>query len=204
MTKKGFLHKLICPVISSLTTMIAILLVFVACILPFITSQALKQSQSVDLITKEVDKIINNCGKDFRVSWIVVDPNKKIYKFHDVRGLNADSSAIVSSKNPQLNPFYSKIHKIDPITFSFLDKFDNGAAGFYPEISFFNDKKSARDMISSSNKIIFKVGISVTKNILDNMVYVFIATITSDSYNVCSKDDIVTHLEDLSIYAKGI
>jgi putative heme iron utilization protein len=36
------------------------------------------------------------------------------------------------------------------------------------------------------------------------MVYVFIATITSDSYNVCSKDDIVTHLEDLSIYAKGI
>lgn len=196
--------KLLCPIVSSVITTLTACLISLLIIYPFFASQKIKETEAVDLITKKVDEKILSCKKDFWMTWIVIDPNKGTYRFQDIKGLNADETEIISPKKLNLNPFYSKTHKIDQTTFNFLDNFKTGAAGFYSDLSFFNDKKSAKDIINATNKTVYKVGISVTKNIFNNMVYVFIASSTKEELGVCNSDKIVRDLEDLSIYAKGL
>lgn len=196
--------KLLCPIVSSMITVLTCILTCLLLIYPFFASQKIKESQAVDLITQKVNEKILYCGNDFWVHWIVIDPNQRTFKFQDVRGLNADSSEIISPKQLELNPYYKGVHKVDNITFKFLDNFKTGAAGFYPDLSFFNGKKTAMEIINSSNKIPYQAGISVTKNIFNNMVYVFIISSTKEDLGSCDSNKIVRDLEELSIYAKGL
>ena len=196
--------KLLCPIVSSAITTLTACLISLLFIYPFFASQKIKETEAVDLITKKVDEKVLPCGKDFWMTWIVIDPNERTYRFQNIKGLNADETEIISPKDLKLNPFYAGTHKIDRATFNFLDGFKTGAAGFYSDLSYFNDKEGAKQIINATNKTVYQIGISVTKNIFNNMVYVFIASSTKEELGVCNSDKIVRDLEDLSIYAKGL
>jgi len=71
-------------------------------------------------------------------------------------------------------------------------------------IAAIDDKETAVEIINASNKKVYQAGISVTKNIFNNMVYVFIVSSTKQELDRCNSDKIVRDLEDLSIYAKGL
>ncbi len=170
-----FKDKLWCPLVSSLIQLAIIGLV----LFPLIAKSKLDTSKGFDNITKKVDEKLRVCGVNYWMSWLVLDANKKEFGFQDVRGFNLGGTKIISPRTLQLNPYYNNIHKIDQKTLKFLSKFETGAAGYYPDLSFFDDKPSAKEIINSANKKVDSVGISVTKDIFRNLVYVFIFSITS-------------------------
>lgn len=196
---KNFKEKLLCPIISSFIIVGIVLLVF----FPLASQTRLNLSEALDNITIKVDQQIRTCGVHYWTTWIIVDASKKQFKFQDVRGFNKEGTAIISPKSLKLNPYYLKKHTVDDKTIDFLSNFENGVAGYYGDISFFDEYPTAKEIIQQSNKKPVTITISVTKNIFSNIVYVFLATVTSSDFRQCDKTQIVNNLEDLSIYAKG-
>ena len=69
-------------------------------------------------------------------------------------------------------------------------------------MSFLKNFHAINEVIKNSNKTIYELGISVTKDLRRNLVYVFAMTNTSKENKKCDKDQMILILEDLSIYAK--
>jgi hypothetical protein len=195
---KFFKEKLLCPIISSIIQLSVILLFF----LPSFSNSKIHNLSNDYYITKVVDQKLQNCGPNYWISWIVIDTNNQQYYFQDVRGIKGDK--IISPKYLQLNPFYNEIHAVDIKTLKFLSNFENGAAGYYSDMLFFDNLSTAKEIINSTNEKVYNVGISVTKNVLHNLVYVFLMTSTGVINNKCSQNEIIESLEDLSNYAKGL
>lgn len=197
---KQFKEKLLCPIVSSFIIVGIVFLIF----MPLFAQSQLNAIKAIDDITNKTDDQIRKCGIGYWISWIVIDQSRKQFYFQDVRGLNKDATAIISPKALKLNPYYLGIHSIDQETIRFLSSFENGVAGYYADLSFFSNLSVVQKVLKVSNKNIKSVGVSVTKNIFTDIVYVFLMTATSDSNSEqCDKTQIVNHLEDLSIYAKG-
>jgi len=159
-------------------------------------------------VKDRIDSFIERCGKNYYISWLVLDANrsKKQYYFSDVVGCNPQStklSCAFSVKDLKLNPFYNQeYHKFDKETFKYLDKMESGVAAYYdqPELAL-SGYPAIKNILDSTNKKINSVGISITKDIFGNPIYVF--TMTNVGYSdKCSKYVIVDILEELSIYAK--
>lgn len=195
-------NKFLCPIISSLITITITFLICFVVVYPLYERNKFDRSIEIDNITNLVDSKLKFCGQDYWITWIVIDSTKKNFRFQDVRGLNAGT--IISPKALQLNAYYlSSEIPIDNVTYKFLDNFRTGAVGYYPDLSFFKDKKTAKEIIDHSNKKIYQVGISVTKSKFNNLVYVFVMSVTKSNLRKCDRNKIVHDLEELSIYAKG-
>ena len=199
-------HKLMCPLISALIQIFVILTIFMQF---FEIKDHYYASISNESIKKKIENKINQCGKDYWISWIVLDGNvsKRKYYFQDVIGCNPGSKikndCSFSVKNSKLNPFYNETyHKLDSGSYKFLMGMDTGLVAYYEDFSKLRVYKSINYALKSSNKGITALGLTITKNIKQNIVYVFAMSKTGDSEMKCNKSDIINILEDLSIYAK--
>lgn len=161
-------------------------------------------------IRKKIESRVNQCGKGYWISWIVLDGNvsKNKYYFRDVIGCNPNRTikgdCSYSVKSSKLNPYYNETyHKLDNTTYELLMGMDTGLVAYYKDFGKLKKYASMNEALSSSNKTIKALGLTITKNIRRNIVYVFTMSRTIDSKETCDKTDIINILEDLSIYAKG-
>jgi hypothetical protein len=199
-------NKLWCPLVSACIQIFVIMTIFMQF---FEIKDHYYASISNAGIKKKIEKRINQCGKDYWLSWIVLDGNvsKRKYYFQDVIGCNPESGikndCSFSVKNSKLNPFYNETyHKLDKNTYKLLMGMDTGLVGYYDNLTKLRTYKAMNEALNSFNKEIKVLGLTVTKNIKQNIVYVFAMTKTGDSKMTCNKSDIINILEDLSIYAK--
>lgn len=158
-----------------------------------------------DLITNKIKEELNQCGYGSWLSWIVVntkDSNKNYY-FEDVLGckkLSDDCS--FSVKNQNLNPYYSKYnHKLDDNSYKILSSMETGSVAYFSNIDSLKNYSSLYEAIINSNLKIKNIGISVTKDIRRNIVYIF--TLTNTHANKCGKYKSIEILEGLSIFSRG-
>ena len=193
-------EKLFCPLVSALIQLILIYILFFQLV---VLGNQYTFAATEDKIEEKLTNKVNYCGKDYWISWIVIDKTiPKKYRFRNVIGCSSQStSCAVSIKN--LNSFYKKEHFIDEKSYDFLLSYKTGSAGYYGDMIFFADMPAALEMINNSNKRIYSVGVSVVKDIKGDPIYVFLMSNTSKN-SKCSSNDVVRSLEDLSIYAKGI
>lgn len=66
---------------------------------------------------RPVDDFINNCGKDYYFSSLIIDGNQ--YYFDDITGCREDqknATCVYSVKDSKINKFYNQSHEIDPLT----------------------------------------------------------------------------------------
>jgi len=198
--------RLMCPLVSALIQIFVILILFVQFF--EIKDHYYASMSNVSIRTKIEDRI-NQCGKDYWLSWIVLDGNvsKRKYYFQEVIGCNNDTGdgddCSYSVKETKLNPFYNEsYHRLDNNTYKFLTNMDTGMVAYFEDVGKLNNYKAIKEALLSSNKKIDSLGLTVTKNIKRNIVYVFAMSKTGAGVETCDKDRVVNILEDLSIYAK--
>jgi hypothetical protein len=196
-------EKLFCPLVSSL---VQVFILYVLFFQFFEIKDHYYSSISNARIRTKIESRINECGKDYWLTWIVLDGNssKEKYFFQDVIGCsNKLGDCAFSVKETKLNKFYNEeFHKVDKKTYQFLTSIENGVSGYYKDMTFLKNFPAINEVINNSNKTIYELGISVTKDIRRNLVYVFAMTNTSKENKKCDKDQMIFILEDLSIYAK--
>jgi len=197
--------KLMCPLVSAL---IQITFLYIAFFQFFEVKDHYYSSISNASIKTKIENKINICGPDTWISWIVLDGNKSKnkYYFQDVIGCNVESkiknNCAYSVKETRLNPFYNETyHKLDTDTYHFLEKMDTGMVAYFDDLKYLNEFKSINKALQSSNKDIKSIGLTVTKNVKKNIVYVFAMTNTKKETK-CGKDKTISILEELSLYAK--
>lgn len=197
-------EKLFCPLVSSLIQIFVLYILFFQF---FEIKDHYYSSISNARIKAKIESRINQCGKDYWLTWIVLDGNnsKEKYFFQDVIGCvpNKNGNCAFSVKEAKLNKFYNEeFHRVDKKTYEFLTSIENGVSGYYNDMSFLKKFPSIDEVLKNSNKTIYELGISVTKDIRRNLVYVFAMTNTSKENKSCDKNQMILILEDLSIYAK--
>lgn len=197
-------EKLFCPLVTSLVQVFIIYFLFFQF---FEIKDYYYSSISNARIKNKIESRINQCGKDYWLSWIVLDANssKQKYFFQDVIGCSPAKigDCAFSVKEAKLNKFYNEeFHKVDRKTYEFLTSIENGVSGYYKDMAFLKNFPAINEVINNSNKTIYELGISVTKDLRRNLVYVFTMTNTSSNNNKCDKDQMIFILEDLSTYAK--
>lgn len=197
-------EKLFCPLVSSLIQIFVLYILFFQF---FEIKDHYYSSISNARIKAKIESRINQCGKDYWLTWIVLDGNnsKEKYFFQDVIGCapNKNGNCAFSVKEAKLNKFYNEeFHRVDEKTYEFLTSIENGVSAYYNDMSFLKKFPSINEVLKNSNKTIYELGISVTKDIRRNLVYVFAMTNTSKENKSCDKDQMILILEDLSIYAK--
>lgn len=202
---KNLFKKLACPLVSACIQLVIILAIFMEF---FEIKDHYYTAISDAKIRKKMQERVSQCGKDFYISWLVLDGNKskRKYYFKDVIGCNEQTkrkTCAFSVKHLKLNSFYNQTyHKLDEETYNHLATMQTGLVGYYnnpKELVVFD---SVNEALGSANKKITSIGLSVTKNIRKNLVYVFTMTKTNNHLGKCGKHEIVEILEDLSIYAK--
>lgn len=197
-------EKLFCPLVSSLIQIFVLYILFFQF---FEIKDHYYSSISNARIKAKIESRINQCGKDYWLTWIVLDGNnsKEKYFFQDIIGCapNKNGNCAFSVKEAKLNKFYNEeFHRVDEKTYKFLTSIENGVSAYYNDMSFLKKFPSINEVLKNSNKTIYELGISVTKDIRRNLVYVFAMTNTSKENKSCDKDQMILILEDLSIYAK--
>lgn len=197
-------EKLFCPLVSSLIQIFVLYILFFQF---FEIKDHYYSSISNARIKAKIESRINQCGKDYWLTWIVLDGNnsKEKYFFQEIIGCapNKNGNCAFSVKEAKLNKFYNEeFHRVDEKTYEFLTSIENGVSAYYNDMSFLKKFPSINEVIKNSNKTIYELGISVTKDIRRNLVYVFAMTNTSKENKSCDKDQMILILEDLSIYAK--
>lgn len=197
-------EKLFCPLVSSLIQIFVLYILFFQF---FEIKDHYYSSISNARIKAKIESRINQCGKDYWLTWIVLDGNnsKEKYFFQDVIGCapNKNGNCAFSVKEAKLNKFYNEeFHRVDEKTYEFLTSIENGVSAYYNDMSFLKKFPSINEVLKNSNKTIYELGISVTKDIRRNLVYVFAMTNTSKENKSCDKDQMILILENLSIYAK--
>lgn len=203
---KNALSKLACPLTSALIQVFIILVIFMQF---FEIRDQYHISINNAKIKRKIESKINQCGKDYWISWLVLDGNssKKKYYFEEVMGCNEYSTnnndCSFSVKNTKLNPFYNEIyHRLDSNTYELLTTMDTGMVAYFGDTTKIEPYKSMIDALEASNLEIKSLGVSVTRNIAQNLVYVFTISKTGESAGKCDKRKVVGILEELSIYAK--
>lgn len=197
-------EKLFCPLVSSLIQIFVLYILFFQF---FEIKDHYYSSISNARIKAKIESRINQCGKDYWLTWIVLDGNnsKEKYFFQDVIGCapNKNGNCAFSVKEAKLNKFYNEeFHRVDEKTYEFLTSIENGVSAYYNDMSFLKKFPSINEVLKNSNKTIYELGISVTKDIRRNLVYVFAMTNTSKENKSCDKNQMILILENLSIYAK--
>lgn len=197
-------EKLFCPLVSSLIQIFVLYILFFQF---FEIKDHYYSSISNARIKAKIESRINQCGKDYWLTWIVLDGNnsKEKYFFQDIIGCapNKNGNCAFSVKEAKLNKFYNEeFHRVDEKTYEFLTSIENGVSAYYNDMSFLKKFPSINEVLKNTNKTIYELGISVTKDIRRNLVYVFAMTNTSKENKSCDKDQMILILEDLSIYAK--
>lgn len=170
-----------------------------------------------DKLKTLIEKSVKKCGPNYFISWIVVESKlvvtdaqkaKRGYHFNDVIGCNPYKSiedCVYSVKKQKLNPFYDddKEHVLDKESYDFLNLKDSGVVAFYDDVEQLKKYQAIRELLNSTNKKVNKVGFSVIKDSLNNIIYVFTLVDTGGSKK-CDKHEIVEILENISLSAKEV
>jgi len=171
----------------------------------FFTKDHYYFSLKKDIILNKIKQEVNQCGYGSWLSWIIVDTNEnnKNYYFEDVIGCNKLSdNCSFSVKDQNLNPYYNKYnHKLDSKSYSLLSKMETGSVAYFNDVNNLKSYTSLYKAITNSNLKINNIGISITKDVRKNIVYIF--TLTNTHINKCDKYKTIDILEELSIFSRG-
>lgn len=195
---KKILKKLICPLTGAI---FSIWLMFLAW---FYFGFGLSHYDHVkisDKIQKKIDINLNLCGSNNWITTLVV--KGKRYYYDDVRGCapNKKDNCAFSVKDLKLNPRYLEEDLfIDDRTFAFVNKLENGVAGYYDDFAIFENMPTVKSLLLSSNKKIEAFAVSVTKDLKSDIIYVFVMSSTKKNNNVCGKQVMTEMTESLSIF----
>ena len=145
-------EKIFCPLVTSL---IQIFILYVLFFQFFEIKDHYYSSISNARIKAKIESRINECGKDYWLTWIVLDGNssKEKYFFQDVIGCSSENKAdcAFSVKEAKLNKFYNEeFHKVDKKTYEFLTSIDNGVSGYYKDMSFLKNFPAINEVIKNS------------------------------------------------------
>lgn len=205
---KIFLGKLLCPLTGAIISLVAVSYAFIMLFPEIANKKEVIYNRSIydSRITKEIDNIVNSCGSGYFLSWIVFneDSNNSRYYFQDVVGCaGEEKSCAISIKNLHLNKFYDQeYHKVDRSTLEFFNSMQTGLAGYYNDIDYLSSRyPTIAEIAHNTNKKIISTGITVTKDIRSNIIYVFTLANTSPTNSRCGQKEIVKHLEFLSTFA---
>ena len=159
------------------------------------------------IIKNNVDKIVNECGEGYFVSWLVlqVDKSKDKYFFKDFVGCDANHTpnCSYSVKISSVDSFYNKKNNdVDHLTYSYLKSLDNGDVDF-PDRQTISRLPSMKHAVNKSKLGINLLGLTVIKDARNNIVYVFTLTNTTQN-NICSKSRITEMLYGLSIVVRRV
>jgi len=192
-------------VFSLITTCIQLFVIYFLFFNLFFAKDHYFFSIKKDIIINKIKEEINQCGYGSWLSWIVVDTNEKNrnYYFEDVIGCKkGNDHCPFSVKDQNLNPYYNKYnHKLDDKSYLLLSEMDTGSVAYFNNISSLYNYSSLYDAIINSNLKINSIGISITKDIRRNIVYIF--TLTNTHANKCDKHNSIEILEKLSIFSRG-
>ena len=103
-----------------------------------------------------------------------------------------------------LNPWYLQDHKLDINSRYWLDSLDTGLVGNYSNIEDLKSYPSIYESINAANLKIQSIGLSVTKDLEENTIYIFIITETPQGGNRFNKKEISKTLYDISLYARQL
>lgn len=151
-------------------------------------------------IQQEIYSIADNCGKGYPIFWFVMqtDKNKDNFKIKNI----TEKGEVCKGSLVECNERYKGIFKLDPKTKSFLANIESGQVLYYQNVKDLPKYPSIQGVITLAEKPIHSLGIVLVKNLQDNLIYLFSLSNTS-SNNHCSKNDIINHLNNLGIIARG-
>lgn len=206
--------KLLCPLVFAILQIVLIYSLFFEF---FKIRSDYYSSISNDRIGAKIEEKINQCGKNYFIHWIVLDTEAKQsvngqifgkYYYEDLIGcneMNGKSNCAFSVKQQKLNTFYNKEHEIkDPNSLSIFNGMDTGNVLYCDDINeCFKNNEAINDIMVNANKRAYSIGLTITKNNINHIVYIFAMTNTNKSNQKCDKKDVTKILEDLAIYAKG-
>lgn len=151
--------------------------------------QTLKNINNIDQALKAS---VNDCGKGYYASWIVLDKAK--YFFQNVYGCQKTlENCAYSVKDSKLNQFYLEDHFLSGKDFIELKEKPNGETAYYTG-SVLKKYPTIFEIVKNSNHEINGMGLVVLKNFKNDLIYIFTIANTSQS-NACSKQEITAHLE---------
>lgn len=160
-------------------------------------------------IKTKLEDIVNQCGSNSWVSWLIVDGNRATgrYNFQDVIGCKKakeEQDCSFSVKDAKLNPFYDQdYHVIDLLTYKMLAAMNNGEAAYYGDVKQLKKFLSIKEILESTNHKVISAGFSIVKNTQNNLVHVFILSKTEGASDSCDQTTTTQLLEELSLYARG-
>lgn len=195
--KNKLLKHLFCP----LTSVIGAIFVYNM----IIASNHINYQRPViirDNIIPRIHSYINECQQGYWFSWVVIEDN--IFSFVDVMGYNPSSGKedkVFSVKYSGLNEYYLKEHTLDINTIEWMTRLDTGYVGYY-DIKALEVYTAITDSIIAANLNLYSIGIGITKNSKERLIYIFTITSSNKELMKCDKLRIVNILGELSIYAK--
>jgi hypothetical protein len=206
-SSKEILNYIKCPFAVFVVQIVLIAVIwFNLPIFPFYKKYSTPKFESK--IKKEMQKIVNQCGKGYYISWIEYDNRifRDRYFFKDVIGDNLDHhlpDLINSIKDKELNSFYSKPHEVDYKTFDYIDQLDTGDVRSFKDIKDLKDLPSIYNALTNTNKKIYFGGLTVVRDIRIKVIYVFTLVSTGDFNNICDRNSITQYLEEIATITKN-
>lgn len=193
---KRLINKLYCPLTSAFIQIIAVFVVIKLFLFPV----------NVAEVRSQINKIINQCGKDYSMAWITIKPTlgDDTYTFKDVIGCNEEKrgDCSFSIKESGLNPFYQKSHIIDHESYIFLSTMKTGDVGYYSSMDYLKQYPAINEIITKTNFPILAAGFTVVKDIRSNIVHIFTLSKIGNS-NKCNQKITSELLNNLANKAKG-
>lgn len=188
---------IVCPIICIMFTL-SVLFIIKA------SKDYQKQVIVDDSIKGQINAYLNKCKEDYWVSQLVVENDTYIYK--DVRGYNPHSESknkVYSVKDKFLNKSkYNIRHPIDQNSLDLVKGFDTGLVGYY-EIEDLKPYKAIYSALTEGlNVKMEKAIISITRNVLKRLIYVWVFTVSKEELQPCSREYIANTAKNISIFAK--
>jgi hypothetical protein len=153
--------------------------------------QTLKNIGNIERALKES---VNDCGKGYYASWIVLDKTK--YFFQNVYGCQGKSkNCAYSVKEAKLNQFYLDDHFLSGKDLQELKNKPSGEPAYY-DSSVLEKYPTIFEITKNSNHQINELGLVVLKNFKNDLIYIFTIANTSKS-NVCGRQEITARLEKI-------
>ena len=160
-------------------------------------SHTISQIIGLDNIENKSHQIIEKCGENYWLSWVVVGGKK--YYFKDVIGCNkysANQSCIFSVKKKNLNPYYnSKNLTMDQKSYELLDQLNTGDIGYIDNIDNYKDYTAVYEALTKSNLKIKEAHYTIKKDFFRDIIYLFF--ISNTGSEKCNRQDLSKYLIEL-------
>jgi hypothetical protein len=166
----------------------------------FMVGYQIRKVSAIDYkVSKDIDRILNQCGFNSYLFWSVVDGNKVTFK--NTSGCINKTENCISHDIKLDNPIYQNLPLLDPNTIFLLEKTQEGQFKKFTNLEEMYQFDALYKIFSKTNLPMDEVGFVVVKGIQGDIIYVFSLYFVKGSPRNCQYPWLM--LQDFGLKVKG-